>query len=143
MGFNTSFGGWLVNFDDGAGSPTAGQTPLDVIVVLSGNVVKHLAKIGTKSNYFVQDTVPSSCTAFAFGVKTATKNYRYPENGNVQWNCATDYAADAQTCDCPNGICFGGTCAAFSVTSPPTSSASLLASAVTLVVMMVLFAMML
>jgi len=125
VGFNASFGGWMVNWDDSAGSPAAGLSPQDVMVVVSGVGAKHLGKLGTKQNYFIQDSAPSSCVAFAFGAKTTKGNYRYPQGGNVQWGCATDYAADTAACGtCDNGICFQGTCYTFSATTPPKSSAA-------------------
>lgn len=130
-----------MNWDSAAG---AGSSPLGVLVVVDGTVMQ-LTQIGTQSNYFVQAATPSSCTTFAFGAQTATKNYRYPEGGNVLWGCAgSDYAADAQTCgSCSNGICFKGTCAAFTTTLPPKKSASsVISAAFALVVGMAMFAMM-
>jgi hypothetical protein len=120
----------------------AGGAPQDALVVINGQP-KQLIKLGNSQTYFVKDSAPASCTTFAFGAKTPSKNYRYPEGGNVQWGCTSDYAVDAQTCDpCSNGICFQGNCFSFSVTNPPSSASFLMTSAV-LVATIVLFAMML
>jgi len=129
VGFNATFGGWMVNWDDSSTSPTANLSPQDVMVVISGGVgAKHLGKLGVAQNYFVQDSAPSSCVAFAFGAKTSKGNYRYPQSGNVQWGCATDYAADSLSCGaCDNGICFQSQCYTFSVTNPPKNSAASMA----------------
>jgi hypothetical protein len=143
VGFNTTFGGWMVNYDNSPTSPSAGRVPLDVIVAVSGTTTAQtLSKIGSKLNYFSQASAPSSCVAFAFGVKTANAIYRYPESGNVQWGCTTDYAADSLSCgSCSNGICLQNQCYSFSNNVTPASASSMAISFLA-IVLAVVFAMM-
>jgi len=123
--FNSSLSGWTINFDP---SKASGSGPVDPFVVVAG-VKKDLSRIGNAQNYFLQDSVPSTCTPFAFGAGTvANTAFRYPSTYNLQLGCSADFVVDssAQSCGTCDGICFQNQCYTVARSKQPASSASTL-----------------
>jgi len=124
VSFNSTLGGWTMNFDKSKGSNNGAVDPFVVV----GGTKKDLTRIGNTQNFFFQDSVPSSCTQFASGVGTvANKAYRYPETYNLQiGGCGADFVVDSSAGNCGScdGICFSGSCFTVDRSKQPASSAA-------------------